>query len=291
MTIAAAPEKPSDDAIAIGLMCKPPRPGVTKTRLAATIGAELAAALSECFLRDVALLIAGLESSHRVQGFGLYTPVDAAAEIRALLPASFKLAPQQGSDFCTVVHRAVAGLLERCPSGAILINADSPTLPAAILAEAVRALGRPGERVVLGPARDGGYYLIGLKTAYWDLFRDMPWSTPEVAAITIARAGEIGLPVVRLPVWYDVDDAGGLACLLDEIAGVRPNFMDVQDTNAQDTNAQDGTARAYPPAPATRALLLSRSMIDPRGGGYFFSTTPTIGPIGRNRSWRESEGA
>lgn len=266
MTIAAAPGKPRDGAIAIGLMCKPPRPGVTKTRLAATVGAELAAALSECFLRDVALLIAGLESSHRVRGFGLYTPVDAAEEIRALLPASFMLAPQQGSDFSAVVHRAVAGLLKHCPGGAILINADSPTLPAAILAEAVRALRRPGERVVLGPARDGGYYLIGLKTAYWDLFRDMPWSTPEVGRITIERAEEIGLPVVRLPVWYDVDDAGGLAWLLDEIAGARPKFMDVQDTHAQ-----DGTARAYPPAPApaTRALLLSRSMIDPRGDGVF----------------------
>jgi hypothetical protein len=109
---AASPETAHDDAIAIGLMCKPPRPGITKTRLAATIGADFAAELSECFLRDVAQLIAGLEVSCRVQGYGLYTPVDAAAEIRALLPASFRLAPQEGNDFSAVVHHAVAGLLE-----------------------------------------------------------------------------------------------------------------------------------------------------------------------------------
>lgn len=251
MTAAA----PAEDAIAIGLMCKAPRPGVTKTRLAATIGDKSAAALSECFLRDVAALIAGLEASHGVRGYGLYAPKDAAAEIEALLPASFRLAPQQGSDFSSVVHGAVAGLLERHPAGAILINADSPTLPAAFLAQAVSALAPAGERLVLGPACDGGYYLIGLKTAHWELFRDMPWSTPEVGRITIARAEAIGLPVVRLPVWYDIDDAADLARLLDEIAGARPDFTSAR---IAPSNGQDAAACSPPPAPATRAFLRSR---------------------------------
>lgn len=259
--MAASSEWPHNDLIAVGVMCKPPRPGVTKTRLAATIGAESAAALSECFLRDVARLIGGLEASHGIEGFGVYTPADAAAEVRALLPASFRLAAQQGADFSAVVHHAVAGLLEQHPAGAILINADSPTLPAALVGEAVCALREPGERVVLGPAFDGGYYLIGLKTAYWPLFHDMPWSTPDVERITIARATDIDLPVVRLPMWYDVDDAGSLAVLLDELAGARPNFADMQDVNACDG---DEPAHLSPPAPATCAFLRSHPMIERR---------------------------
>ncbi|NUJ81353.1 TIGR04282 family arsenosugar biosynthesis glycosyltransferase [Methylocystis sp. FS] len=264
--IDATSPQATHDAIAVGLMCKPPRPGLTKTRLATRVGAVLAAELSECFLRDVARLIASLEVSDRVQGFGLYTPADAAAEIRALLPASFRLAPQQGADFCVVVHRAIAGLLEQHPAGAILINADSPTLPTAILAEAVRALRPPGERVVIGPARDGGYYLIGLKTAYWALFRDMPWSTPEVCRITIDRARAISLPVVQLPVWYDVDDASSLADLFDELGGAQPGFIGLQHRNSSDQGA-----KAYPPAPApaTRALLQSRPMIGLRPNEMF----------------------
>lgn len=256
MLTVASPERPQDDVIAIGLMCKAPRPGVTKTRLAATVGAKLAAALSECFLRDVAELIRRLEASHRVQGYGLYAPADAAAEITALLPASFRLAPQQGSDFSSVVHGAIAGLLEGHPAGAILINADSPTLPTAILAQAVCALRQGGDRVVLGPAYDGGYYLIGLKTAYWDLFRDIPWSTPDVRRITIERASSIGLPVVELPLWYDVDDADDLDRLLDEIAGMSPSFA-----SSRTASLNERGPAAYPPASAraTRALLQKAS--------------------------------
>lgn len=248
-------ERRDNEIVAVGLMCKPPRPGVTKTRLAATIGPELAAALSECFLRDVARLIDDLEARHRIRGFGVYTPADAAAEIRTLLPASFELVPQQGADFSAVVHRAVDVLLERHRAGAILINADSPTLPAALLANAVGALRAPGERVVLGPALDGGYYLIGLKTAYWSLFREMPWSTSDVERITIARAEDIGLPVVRLPVWYDVDNAASLALLLDEIAGAQPDFAGFSDMNGPEL------ARSSP-ASATSAFLRSHPEIE-----------------------------
>ena len=63
---------------------------------------------------------------------------------------------------------------------------------------------------MLGPAEDGGYYLLGLKAAHAELFEDIAWSTAEVAAQTRARARAIGLPVVELPVWYDVDDARAL---------------------------------------------------------------------------------
>ncbi|MEO6726584.1 MAG: DUF2064 domain-containing protein, partial [Blastocatellia bacterium] len=95
-------------------------------------------------------------------------------------------------------------------------DSDSPTLPTAWLARAARALTAPGDRVVLGPAADGGYYLIGLKQAHRHLFTDVAWSTARVLEQTMQRAAEISLEVELLPTWYDVDDAASLAELCEE---------------------------------------------------------------------------
>ena len=86
-----------------------------------------------------------------------------------------------------------------------------------MLVTAVAALAQPGDRVVLGPSEDGGYYLIGLKQAHRRLFTGIKWSTEKVLSQTIERAAEIDLPVELLPAWYDVDDAGGLKRLCDEL--------------------------------------------------------------------------
>src|SRR4029077_19154069 len=86
-----------------------------------------------------------------------------------------------------------------------LLNSDSPTLPTALLSRAAEALAEPGDRVVLGPAEDGGYYVIGMKAPHVHLFEDIAWSTGAVAAETRRRAATLGLPVVELDPWYDVD--------------------------------------------------------------------------------------
>ena len=96
--------------------------------------------------------------------------------------------------------------------GAILVNADSPTLPASILRAAVAPFAA-GDAVVLGPAIDGGYTLIGLSRPHARVFADIPWSTPHVYRLTLERAAEIGVPVVNVPRWYDVDDGQTLRLL------------------------------------------------------------------------------
>ena len=97
-------------------------------------------------------------------------------------------------------------------------------MPKAILRAAVDAV-RDGDNVVLSPAFDGGYTLIGLSRPHARLFDDMPWSTPQVYELTLARAREIDLPVVNVPGWYDVDDAASYAILEDELLrGVAPSF-------------------------------------------------------------------
>ena len=101
----------------------------------------------------------------------------------------------------------------------MVLNADSPNLPTALLIETAAILARPGDRAVLGPSSDGGYYLLGLKTAHRRMFEDIAWSTGGVAAQTLERAREIGLEVHSLPVWYDVDDMEGLSRLHGELFG------------------------------------------------------------------------
>ena len=80
-------------------------------------------------------------------------------------------------------------------------------------------LREPGDRMVLGPTADGGYYLIGLKQPHSHLFADVPWGTATVAQTTRHRAAEVGLTVLELPEWYDIDDAESFGWLRAEIAG------------------------------------------------------------------------
>jgi hypothetical protein len=100
---------------------------------------------------------------------------------------------------------------------AVVLNSDSPTLPTALLIETAEMLTRPGDRAVLGPSRDGGYYLLGLKIAHRRMFEEISWSTARVAEQTLERAREIDLEVHKLPVWYDVDDVEGLRGLHAEL--------------------------------------------------------------------------
>jgi glycosyltransferase A (GT-A) superfamily protein (DUF2064 family) len=90
-------------------------------------------------------------------------------------------------------------------------------LPTQLLVQAAVALSEPGDRVLLGPAEDGGYYVIGMKAPHLHLFEDIAWSTDGVAEQTRVRALALGLPVVELATWYDVDDAASLRRLCREL--------------------------------------------------------------------------
>ena len=226
---------------ALGIMCKAPRPGAAKTRLAAVVGDQQAAAIAACFLQDVAAAIEAVPEELGRRGYGVYAPSGAEAALGAILPASFGLVLQEGADFGVVLASTALHLLEAGHDCAVLINADSPTLPPRLLADTIKILRRPGDRVVLGPAIDGGYYLIGLKAPHPGLFENIPWSTADVYRLTLERADNIGLDVIALPVWYDVDDARTFAYLRDELAGTPPPFAEPGLTGGR--------------APATRAYL------------------------------------
>jgi rSAM/selenodomain-associated transferase 1 len=198
-------------------MTKAPRAGAVKTRLVPPLRHEEAARLSVCFLQDTAANIAGVASAEAAEGVAVYTPVGAESAFDDLLQTGFSLVAQRGDGFGERLYHASEDLLALGYQSLCLIDSDSPTLPRSLLAKAVRALAREGDRVVLGPSDDGGYYLIGLKHAHRRLFEDINWSTAQVLSQTLERAAETGLEVSMLPAWYDVDDGSSLNRLCDEL--------------------------------------------------------------------------
>jgi rSAM/selenodomain-associated transferase 1 len=198
-------------------MAKAPSAGSVKTRLTPPLTSEEASLLSACFLRDTANNIQGLGAAQRVDGVIVYTPVTASNAFNGLARAGFQLLAQRGEFLGDRLLNATRDLLAKGYDSACLINSDSPTLPPTILSSAIEALAPAGDRLVLGPAEDGGYYLIGLKSAHEILFDRIAWSTSEVLAHTIDRARQISLEVVMLPRWYDVDDAATLDRLCTEL--------------------------------------------------------------------------
>jgi rSAM/selenodomain-associated transferase 1 len=207
---------------AIGIMAKAPRAGSSKTRLIPPLTAGEAAELSAAFIRDIAANIAAAARSEDVAGYAAYTPRGSAAALREILPAGFGLVPPRSAHFGDHLHDAAADLLALGHRAVCLVNSDSPTLPTGILVDAARRLRGPGERVVLGPAADGGYYLIGLTRVHRRLFEAVDWGTERVFRQTVERAAELGLPVEHLPVWYDVDDVTTLRVLARELFGQAP---------------------------------------------------------------------
>jgi glycosyltransferase A (GT-A) superfamily protein (DUF2064 family) len=100
------------------------------------------------------------------------------------------------------------------------------------LVAAATALAAPGDRVVLGPSTDGGYYLIGIKQPHRSLFQNVEWSTERVFRQTLARCAEAELPVFQLPAWYDVDDADALRLLIGEVIDGKPFRASDSDTTS-----------------------------------------------------------
>jgi uncharacterized protein len=201
--------------VAVAIMCKTPVAGQSKTRLSPPLRPEECAEVSACFIRDLSATIQSLADDGGVAGCSVYTPVGTEVALRKLLPDGFGLVPQTEGDFGVRLRNGTKALLEAGHMGAILVNSDSPTLPKSILRDAVEAVTQ-GDNVVLSPALDGGYTLIGASRVHDELYADIAWSTGEVYRQTLQQAQRIALPVVNVPAWYDVDDAESFRMLEDE---------------------------------------------------------------------------
>jgi uncharacterized protein len=217
------PAGPSPQAgrYAFAVMVKAPRSGEVKTRLVPPLRAEEASLLSACFVKDILANLLRVSESVPVDCFAAYSPPGSETLFRDFLPSQVRMLPPRSSGLANSLPDAVEDLVAGGYEGACLVNADSPTLPSSLLVDAITSLRAPGDRVVLGPAADGGYYLIGLKHPHRHLFHDIAWSTERVYQQTAERAVSIGLELVTLPAWYDVDDAASLSLLCRELLGGR----------------------------------------------------------------------
>jgi rSAM/selenodomain-associated transferase 1 len=215
----------------MAVMAKAPQAGRCKTRLVPALGAEHAAAMSAAFLRDITENIAAAARRAPIDGLIAYAPAGLEHLFEGHLAAGTGLvladgaapAPAGVKGFGRCLLHALRSLLDTGYGAACVVNSDSPTLPTELLVRTAEILAAPGDRAVLGPAEDGGYYLLGVKAAHAHLFEDIAWSTGAVAGQTLQRARQIGLEMVVLPSWFDVDDADSLRQLLEHFASHGPS--------------------------------------------------------------------
>ena len=201
----------------IAVMAKASFPGCTKTRLVPPLTFDEAAKCNTAFLRDIADNILTTSAQASIAGYIAYGPAHARPFFQENLPREVALIEACYPTLGDCLDFAISQLLERGHRAAVVLNSDSPTLPASLLVETAEVLARPGDQAVFGPAYDGGYYLLGVKAPHHRLFQDIAWSTEHVTHQTLERAAELHLPVHILPKWYDVDDIGGLKMLLAEL--------------------------------------------------------------------------
>ena len=205
-------------AVTFGVMARAPLAGKCKTRLAATLGADAAARLYEAMLIDTlerlgqsALAMAPLS----VRLVILAAPEhDGALRLRRLADLRWEIVTQRGAD---LGERLSNGLLDLARPGDLvcLTDSDSPTLPLEVLTSL--ATPRPSDAIVLGPCDDGGYYLIGMRSAEPRVFQGIPWSTPGVTDATRRACDRVGRPLEELRTWYDVDGHTDLERLAREL--------------------------------------------------------------------------
>jgi rSAM/selenodomain-associated transferase 1 len=192
------------------VMAKQPERGKVKTRIAAVLGDDQAAEVCRCALDDTLELAASIADVAHVLSYA--PPTGAGQRYFKQAAPDFVLIPQQGATLGERIGGTLAALLED-HSSVVLIGSDSPDLPAEFITRAFEMLRGPTE-VVLGPANDGGYYLLGMRSMQPILFERIHWSTAVVAQQTRARAAEVGLQVADLPPWHDLDTVADLQALI-----------------------------------------------------------------------------
>ena len=195
------------------VFAREPRAGAVKTRLAAHIGDESALRLYLAMLRRV---VTTVEQASLAE-FHLWAASNCEHEEFLALCNAQDIRLQQGDCLGSRMCNACAvELAEAGVESVLIIGSDSPALTPDYLDRALAALSG-GTDVVLGPARDGGYVLIGMRKVSGELFRDVDWGGPEVLRQTVSRVREAGLRHQLLEPSWDVDEPEDLP-LLDELS-------------------------------------------------------------------------
>jgi len=192
----------------VGVMARAPSaPG--KTRLAAHVPEMRLRALRSALLADTLDIVSSVAGIDR---FIFFTPGNAQPEIAAMAGSSFTITPQRGDDLGDRMRSAFEDLfIVRGYESAVLVGSDIPLLTAEHVSTAQTLLHE--HDVVLGPAEDGGYYLIGMRTMNPRLFDGIPWGSPSVFAETVRAVSRLNLTTGLLGGTYDIDTVRDLELL------------------------------------------------------------------------------
>ena len=191
------------------VVAKAPASGRSKTRLVPPLSSQQAADLHEALLLDTLDACRAEAANTRI----LHASVDEAPAL-ALLAPNTPLVLQEGHGLADALRLGVARHVRNGPVA--IVSSDVPGLPPGSIGAAFRALA-DGADVVLGPALDGGYWLVAMREPHEAPFHEIPWSTPAVLAVTRRRCEDAGLQLAELPPWRDVDTLVDLAFVSSEI--------------------------------------------------------------------------
>ncbi len=209
----------------LGVFAKWPEPGKVKTRLAEVIGPEDAADVHRTILLDLLDQWADAEGldtkSRRVL---VFAPNDAGPRFDTIVPSRFALQPQVEGNLGTRLEAFFEGEFQEGASKVVAIGSDSPTLDPSFVLSAFLCLDQ--KHVVIGPAFDGGYYLIGSRNPLPPIFRGIDWSTSCVLTQTVERLEESGRSLALLPPWYDIDTIDDWRMLDGHLRALRLSGLD-----------------------------------------------------------------
>lgn len=215
MTTTAARE----NAHVLGVFAKWPERGRVKTRLAAD-DPSWCARVARAFLLDTLDRLAHVPARR----FVVFAPREREADFRTLTGDRFELIPQSEGDLGQRLAGFVTAQGQAGASRIVVVGADSPTVPVDYVERAFLELERVD--VVLGPATDGGYYLIGCGTQAPLLFEGVAWSSERVLADTVATLVDPRWRLAVLPPWYDVDTPADWVMLCGHLAALRRSGAD-----------------------------------------------------------------
>jgi rSAM/selenodomain-associated transferase 1 len=199
----------------LGLFAKQPVPGHVKTRLAAETSPAWAAAVADAFLRDLVERLAAVDAERVVA----FAPAGAEAYFADLLQGRFARCLQAEGDLGVRMRGFVSARLTAGAGQVVLLGADSPTLPLSFIEEAFHQL--ESADVVLGPAADGGYYLLGCARRVPPLFEGIAWGGARVLLDSVNRLAASSGRLAVLPPWYDVDTLSNWWALRGHLAALR----------------------------------------------------------------------
>ena len=226
------------------VFAKAPIPGQVKTRLCPPLTPDEAATLHGSFVLDTV-------ERTKAAAAKLKLPLD---RYLACAPSAthvffkileerqgVKLINQVGDDLGARMNQACNALLAQGYRQVLLMGTDVPTLPFDHFKQALTAL--ENHDLVLGPAFDGGYYLIGLRRMAPELFTDIPWSTDQVLGLTQEKAEGIGLQASLIPPWRDVDTLADLEAFMGACAVETKKPKDERSFSARTTGVLELLAK------------------------------------------------